>query len=73
MLEDEHSDKDYKKQHPSGTAAKSKVNLKKFMEEFSRDSNVFFKAITTSVKIGSTGSESSSLASSRDKCMDISV
>ena len=64
----------YKKQHPSGTAAQAKVNLKKFMEACTplicRDPNVFFKAITTSVKIGSTGSESSSLASSRGKCMD---
>lgn len=65
----------YKKQHPSGTASQPKVNLKKFMEACTplicRDPNVYFKAFTTSVEIGSTGSESSSLASSRGKCMNI--
>jgi len=59
----------YKKQHPGSSAISPKVNLKSFMTACTplicRDSVVFFKAIVSSVKIESSGSASSSLASSR--------
>ena len=62
----------YKRQHPShGATAQQRVNLKTFMQACTpliiRDSVVFFKAVVSSVELNNTGTQSSSLASSRGK------
>ncbi|KAL9185952.1 hypothetical protein ACHAXT_003729 [Thalassiosira profunda] len=61
----------HRRQHPnaSGAGSQPKTNLKNFMQQATpiicRDPAVFLKAMTSSVKIEATGSQSSSLSSSR--------
>lgn len=60
----------YKRQHPnSGGSGQPKTNLKSFMQACTplicRDPAIFLKAMASCVKIEATGSESSSLSSSR--------